>query len=141
MADLLQAVWKVTLAGTVLLDFTDAVETEAELVPARPLQSATRLRAAFLAHFARGNVRHSLKFTRVVVCADIVSARNLRLAATATAPWGLRGDCTIQVAESAGIVGTLHDALLAENGFHASVEANLFKAAYEIVGGEFTVPD
>lgn len=133
---LLNAVWKVTLAGTVLLDFSDYTEAEPELIPAVTIQPAPLLRAPALKRFLRGNGSLTLSYTRVVVCADPTAAQNRRLSEIATLPRVI-GDCAVQVLGAGGVVGILRNAMIDANGFKPTVEAHLFKCAYQIVGETF----
>lgn len=135
--DLIQASHQVILGGVILLDFCDSMETKLDLAPSLVIQTVQRLRAEYPLRIPRGNAGHTLTFTRVIVCADLVSARNRNLLEVGALP-RMAGICTLQVAEAGGITGTLSNAMIAAGGFRPTVEGHLFKAHYQIIGGPFT---
>jgi len=134
------AAYQIVLGGVTLLDFTDFTENEPQLVPDQVIQEVNLLRAAFSLRIPRGNRSCTLTFSRVKRFEDAASARIFKYSHVAALP-SVAADCVLTVNAAGGgtTVITLANACLARGNPQMRVDAQLFKAHYQIRAGQITV--
>jgi hypothetical protein len=128
---LINATWKVTHAGVVLLDWTDFSEGEPRVERAFVNDRVAVLGGDSITNLGRGNVSHSASFTQVRYFANDDEARTYErehMVSLSTAP----ADCLIEWLNT-GQNDTLVGAVI--SGYHSRVENNFFFADYTLQGG------
>jgi hypothetical protein len=133
---LINATWKVTHAGVVLLDWTDYSDGEPRVQRAPLADRVAILGGAAVTYLGRKNVSHSASFTRVIYFPNDDQARTFELnhtVALSDAP----ADCTILWLNT-GITSTLKDAVI--TAYRTRIENNFFFADYTLQGGDWTIP-
>lgn len=129
--------WQITLAGTRVLSFGDLLEAQPDIVPQRVVQQTKPLRAAFGVQIPRGNVTHSISFTRIVPYDSHADACIGEIAALIALPTG-QGPAVLEILGGAS-VATLANACLAPGSGRCRVDAQILFQSFQIVGGELTL--
>jgi hypothetical protein len=133
---LINATWKVTHAGVVLLDWTDYSDGEPRVERAFIADRVAILGGAAVTYLGRKNVSHTASFTQVRYFANDDEARTYELSHT-VALSAAPADCTIQWLNT-GVTSTLKGAVI--TGYRTRVENNFFFADYTLQGGDWTIP-
>jgi hypothetical protein len=130
---LINATWKVTHAGVILLDWTDFTEGEPRVERAFVNDRVAVLRGDSITNLGRGNVSHTASFNRVVYFENDNEARTFEREHTVALP-SAPADCLIQRLNT-GESDTLVDAVI--TSYRTRVENNFFFADYTLLGGEW----
>lgn len=125
--------WRVTLGGTLLLDFGDLLEAQPEIVPARKVEEVLLLGGIAANRFPRGNVSHTLSIRKVVRYDTHAAALVGKIATLQTAPTG-KGDCVLAFSGTTS-GGVIANAVLGASSPSVHVDGQLLKITYHIVGG------
>jgi hypothetical protein len=128
---LINATWKVTHAGVVLLDWTDFSDGEPRIERAFVSDRVAVLHGDAVTYLGRKNVSHTASFSRVVFFENDDEARTYEREHT-VALSDEPNDCLIEWLNT-GASDTLVNAVL--TGYRARVENNFFMADYTLQGG------
>ncbi len=131
---LINATWKVTHAGVVLLDWTDFSDGEPHIDRSFLFDGFAALSGSGSGkrYLTRENLSHTVAFTRVVYFQNDDEARTFEREHTASLSVG-SADCLIEWLNT-GLSDTLEDAVI--SSYRAHVENNMFMADYALQGGK-----
>lgn len=130
---LINATWKVTHAGVVLLDWDDWSEGEPRIERAFIADRVAVLGGDAVTYLGRKNVSHTASFSRVKWFENDDEARTYERQHTVSLSDAV-ADCLIEWVRT-GLNDTLVDAVL--TGYRAHVESNIFMADYTLQGGDW----
>lgn len=128
---LINATWKVTHGGVILLDWTDFSEGEPQLVRAFIAERVAVLGGDAVTFFGRGNLSHTASFTQVRFFDNDDEARTYMRSHTSVLS-AAPADCLIEWLGT-GLQDTLEGAVL--SGYRARCENNFFMADYTLQSG------
>lgn len=128
---LINATWRVTHAGVVLLDFGEQMQNEPELDRSFVNDNFASLSGSGKSNIGRQNLFHTAAFSRVKVFDDDNEARTFMEEHTVSVS-GAPADCLIEWLNT-GAVDTLQNAVLTT--YRARCENNWFMADYSLQGG------
>jgi hypothetical protein len=130
---LINATWKVTHAGVVLLDWTDFSDGEPRVERAFVADRVAVLHGDAITNLGRKNVSHTASFTQVRFFENDDEARTYEREHTVSLA-DEPADCLIEWLNT-GVSDTLVDAVI--TGYRARVENNFFFADYTLQGGDW----
>jgi hypothetical protein len=130
---LINATWKVTHAGVVLLDWTDFSEGEPRVERAFANDRVAILGGDAITNLGRKNVSHTAQFTQVRFFENDDEARTYEREHTVSLS-AAPADCLIEWLNT-GLNDTLVAAVI--TSYRARVENNFFFADYTLQGGDW----
>jgi hypothetical protein len=128
---LINATWKVTHAGVILLDWDDYMQNEPSVTRAFVIDRFAALNDNSMRYIGREAVSHVATFSRVRVFDNDDDAREFMREHTVLLSFAV-SDCLIEWLRR-GVSDTLVDACI--TGYNARVENNHFMADYTLTGG------
>jgi hypothetical protein len=130
---LINATWKVTHAGVVLLDWTDFSDGEPRVERAFVNDRVAVLGGASITNLGRQNVSHTAQFTQVRYFENDDEARTYEREHTVSLS-AAPADCLIEWLRT-GVSDTLVAAVI--SSYRARIENNFFFADYTLQGGDW----